>query len=104
MLGEIALYCFVVLLLTGIYLTFFFSASAHEVTYHGSYGPLRGVRMSEAYHSTIRLSFDVRAGLVIRQIHHWAALLFVASAVTHLIRIFFTGAFRRPARSTGSSA
>jgi len=96
MLGEVALYCFVVLVLTGIYLTFFFSPSTADVVYHGSYGPLRGLHMSEAYHSTIRLSFDVRAGLVFRQIHHWAALLFVATIVTHLCRIFFTGAFRRP--------
>jgi ubiquinol-cytochrome c reductase cytochrome b subunit len=96
MLGEVALYCFVVLVVTGVYLTFFFNPSAHEVVYHGNYGPLNGVHMSEAYRSTIRLSFDVRAGLVFRQIHHWAALLFVASIVTHLCRIFFTGAFRRP--------
>ena len=96
MLGEIAMYCLVVLILTGIYLTFFFSPSSHDVVYHGSYGPLRGVHMSEAYHSTIRLSFDIRAGLVFRQIHHWAALIFIAAIVTHLCRIFFTGAFRRP--------
>ena len=96
MLGEIAMYCLVVLILTGIYLTFFFSPSSHDVVYHGSYGPLRGLHMSEAYHSTIRLSFDIRAGLVFRQIHHWAALIFIASIVTHLCRIFFTGAFRKP--------
>src|SRR5947209_4083863 len=96
MLGEVALYCFVILVLTGVFLTFFFNASAHEVVYHGSYKPLEGVRMSEAYRSTVRLSFDVRAGLVMRQIHHWAALLFAASVVAHLCRIFFTGAFRRP--------
>ena len=96
MLGEIAMYCLVILILTGIYLTFFFNASTQEVIYHGSYGPLRGLHMSEAYQSTIKLSFDVRAGLVFRQIHHWAALLFIAAIVTHLCRIFFTGAFRRP--------
>src|SRR5205807_7886585 len=96
MLGEVALYCFLVLVITGVYLTFFFNPSAHEVVYHGSYAPLRGLRMSEAYRSTIRLSFDVRAGLVFRQIHPWAALVFVAAIVTHLCRIFFTGAFRRP--------
>jgi ubiquinol-cytochrome c reductase cytochrome b subunit len=96
MLGEVALYCFVILVLTGIYLTFFFTPSAREVVYQGSYHPLRGVRMSEAYESTVRLSFDVRAGLVFRQIHHWAALLFLAAIVTHLCRVFFTGAFRRP--------
>src|SRR5207249_3239908 len=96
MLGEIAMYCFVILVLTGIYLTFFFNPSTQDVVYHGSYKPLQGVHMSQAYHSTIQLSFDVRAGLVFRQIHHWAALLFVAAIVAHLCRIFFTGAFRRP--------
>ncbi|MDT5401229.1 MAG: ubiquinol-cytochrome c reductase cytochrome b subunit, partial [Mycobacterium sp.] len=96
MIGELALYSFVILVLTGTYLTFFFRPSATQVVYHGSYGPLRGVHMSEAYQSAINLSFDVRAGLVMRQIHHWAALLFLASMVVHLGRVFFTGAFRRP--------
>jgi ubiquinol-cytochrome c reductase cytochrome b subunit len=96
MLGEIAMYCFAVLVLTGVFLTFFFSPSSREVIYHGSYAPLQGVKMSEAYRSTVELSFDIRAGLVMRQIHHWAALLFVAAIVTHLCRVFFTGAFRRP--------
>src|SRR3954451_20371594 len=96
MLGELALYSFVVLVATGVYLTFFFHPSPTDVVYHGSYGPLQGVHMSEAYQSAIDLSFDVRAGLVMRQIHHWAALLFVAAIVVHLMRIFFTGAFRRP--------
>jgi ubiquinol-cytochrome c reductase cytochrome b subunit len=96
MLGEIAMYCFVVLILTGIYLSIFFVPSDKVVTYHGSYAALRGTHMSQAYESTIRLSFDVRAGLVMRQIHHWAALVFIAAIVLHLCRIFFTGAFRRP--------
>ena len=96
MLGEVALYCFVVLLLTGTYLTFFFTPSAHVVTYDGSYAPLQGLQMSDAFRSTVHLSFDVRAGLVFRQMHHWAALIFVAAIVAHLCRIFFTGAFRRP--------
>src|SRR5689334_23046420 len=96
LLGEIALYSFIVLLLSGTYLTFFFDASMREVVYDGSYAPLRGVEMSAAYDSALRLSFDVRGGLFMRQLHHWAALLFVASIVVHLLRIFFTGAFRRP--------
>jgi ubiquinol-cytochrome c reductase cytochrome b subunit len=96
MIGELALYCFVVLLATGVYLTFFFHPSATEVVYQGSYAPLRGVHMSEAYQSAVNLSFDTRAGLLMRQIHHWAALLFLVSIVTHLGRVFFTGAFRRP--------
>jgi ubiquinol-cytochrome c reductase cytochrome b subunit len=96
LLGEIALYSFVVLLLSGTYLTFFFDASMKEVVYDGSYAPLRGVTMSAAYESTLGLSFDVRGGLFMRQLHHWAALLFVAAILVHLLRIFFTGAFRRP--------
>ncbi|WP_069173872.1 cytochrome bc1 complex cytochrome b subunit [Streptomyces griseus] len=96
LLGELALYSFVVLLLTGVYLTFFFQPSLAESVYQGSYGPLRGVRVSQAYASTLRISFDVRGGLLVRQIHHWAALLFVASIGVHMLRVFFTGAFRRP--------
>ncbi|MFW3170754.1 cytochrome b [Geodermatophilus sp. CPCC 206100] len=96
LLGEIALYAFIILLLSGTYLTFFFDASMREVVYDGSYAPLRGVEMSAAYDSTLELSFDVRGGLFMRQLHHWAALLFVAAIVVHLLRIFFTGAFRRP--------
>ena len=96
MLGEIALYCFVVLVLTGTFLTLFFDASTSKSVYEGSYEPLVGVEVSDAYRSVVELSFDVRAGLVMRQIHHWAALVFVAAIVLHLCRIFFTGAFRRP--------
>ncbi|MEA2508709.1 MAG: ubiquinol-cytochrome c reductase cytochrome b subunit [Actinomycetota bacterium] len=96
MLGEISLYCFVILILTGTFLTFFFDASSREIVYRGSYAPLNGATVSEAYASVVRISFDVRAGLVMRQIHHWAALLFIGAIVLHLCRIFFTGAFRRP--------
>src|SRR5215218_8782414 len=96
LLGEIALYSFLILLLSGTYLTFFFDASMREVVYEGSYAPLRGVEVSAAYDSALQLSFDVRGGLFMRQLHHWAALLFVASIVIHLLRIFFTGAYRRP--------
>ena len=96
MIGELALYCFLVLVMTGAYLTFFFDPSSKPVVYMGSYAPMRGVTVSEAYRSALDLSFDVRAGLVMRQIHHWAALLFLAAIVVHLGRVFFTGAFRRP--------
>lgn len=94
--GELALYSLVVLLISGIWLSFFFDASLAETTYEGAYGPLVGVEMSEAYRSAIALSFDVPAGLFVRQVHHWAALLFMATILVHLLRIFFTGAFRRP--------
>ncbi len=96
LLGEVALYAFVVLVATGIYLTFFFVDSAHEVVYHGPYAPLRGQHMSEAYASVLRLSTEVKAGLLIRQTHHWAADVFVAAILLHLFRIFFTGAYRKP--------
>ncbi len=96
MLGEIALYSFIILLLSGTYLTFFYDSSTREVIYNGSYVPLKGIAMSQAYASTLDISFDVRGGLIMRQIHHWAALLFMASIVVHLMRVFFTGAFRKP--------
>src|SRR3954467_9145654 len=96
LLGEIALFSFIVLLLTGTFLTLFFDPSMKEVPYNGVYSALRGVDMSAAYDSTLRLSFEVRGGLFMRQMHHWAALLFVASIVVHMARIFFTGAFRKP--------
>ncbi len=96
MLGEIALYCFLLLVLTGTFLTLFYTASGEDVIYHGPYAPLVGARMSAAYASVLRLSFEVRAGLVMRQFHHWAALVFVAAIVVHMLRVFFTGAFRRP--------
>ncbi len=96
MLGEVALYSFIVILLSGTFLTFFFEASMAHVTYEGSYAPLQGMGMSAAMASTLDISFDVRGGLLMRQVHHWAALLFVASIGLHMLRVFFTGAFRKP--------
>ena len=96
LLGELALYSLLVLVLTGVWLTLFFKPEMREVLYDGPYTPLRGVRMSQAFDSTLHISFDVRGGLLIRQLHHWAALVFVSAIGLHLLRIFFTGAFRRP--------
>ncbi|MET8642375.1 cytochrome bc complex cytochrome b subunit [Streptomyces sp. NPDC004675] len=96
LLGEICLYSFIVIVVTGVYLTFYFHPSMNEVEYHGSYVPLQGQMVSEAFDSTMHISFDVRGGLLIRQAHHWAALVFVAALLTHMMRVFFTGAFRRP--------
>ena len=96
LLGEIALYSFIVLLLSGVFLTIWFKPSMAEVEYDGTYQLLRGLRMSEAYESTLAISFDIRGGLLLRQMHHWAAMLFVAAMLTHSLRIFFTGAFRKP--------
>ena len=96
MLGEIALYSFIILLLSGTFLSLWFKPSMIEVVYDGSYLPLNGVKMSEAYASTLDISLDIRGGLLMRQIHHWAALFFVAAISVHLMRVFFTGAFRKP--------
>jgi ubiquinol-cytochrome c reductase cytochrome b subunit len=96
MLGEIVMYSFVILLLSGTFLTFWFDPSMKEVEYEGSYEPLNGIKMSAAYASTLHISFDVRGGLLMRQIHHWAALIFMAAMVIHMMRVFFTGAFRKP--------
>ena len=96
LLGEVALYAFIVLVGTGIYLTLFFEPSTASTYYHGSYLPLRGHEMSQAYRSAVDLSFKVRAGLFMRQTHHWAADVFVAAITLHMLRVFFTGAFRKP--------
>ena len=96
LLGEIALYSFVVLLITGVFLTLWFKPSMSEIEYEGTYQLLRGIAMSEAYASTLSLSFDIRGGLLVRQMHHWAAMLFMAAMITHSLRVFFTGAFRKP--------
>jgi ubiquinol-cytochrome c reductase cytochrome b subunit len=100
LLGEVALYAFIVLVATGVYLTFFFEPSLNETIYQGAYEPLQGLTMSEAYRSVIDISFEVKAGLLIRQTHHWAANVFVAAIVVHLLRVFFTGAFRKPRELT----
>jgi ubiquinol-cytochrome c reductase cytochrome b subunit len=96
LLGEIAMYSFVIILLTGVYLTLFYKPSMAEVVYDGSYTKLQGVEMSEAYASTLKISFDVRGGLLVRQLHHWSTLLFMAAILVHMLRNFFTGAFRKP--------
>lgn len=96
MLGEIALWSFVVLLVSGVFLTLWFVPSMSEITYQGSYDQLRGVMMTEAFASSLNLTFDVRGGLLMRQMHHWAAMLFIASMMIHMMRVFFTGAHRKP--------
>ncbi|MEE1942486.1 cytochrome bc complex cytochrome b subunit [Streptomyces sp. TRM 70361] len=96
MLGEVCLYSFIIVLLTGVYLTLFFVPSMAEVEYHGTYVPMHGVHMSEAFASTLDISFDVRGGLLVRQIHHWGAVIFVIGMFVHMMRVFFTGAFRKP--------
>ncbi|WP_165958814.1 cytochrome b N-terminal domain-containing protein [Actinomadura sp. KC345] len=96
MFAQITGYSFAVLVVTGVFLTFYFDPSMARAPYDGPYGPLQGVPVSRAYASTMELSFEVRGGLLVRQIHHWAALIFCASIALQLLRLFFTGGFRRP--------
>ncbi len=96
MLGEVALYSFIAILLSGTFLTFFFEPSMVHVTYEGSYAGLKGVQMSAAYASSLDITFDIRGGLLMRQVHHWAAILFVAAIGLHMLRVFFNGSFRKP--------
>jgi ubiquinol-cytochrome c reductase cytochrome b subunit len=96
LLGEIALYSFIIVILSGVYLTLFFDPSMQEVIYNGPYVNLQGIPMSRAFESTLEISFEVRGGLFVRQLHHWGALIFVAAMMVHMFRIFFTGAFRKP--------
>ena len=100
LLGEVALYAFVVLVATGTYLALFFEDSPAKVVYHGSYAPLQGQEMSQAYRSVVDISTNVKAGLLIRQTHHWAADVFIAAIVLHMLRVFFTGAYRKPRELT----
>jgi ubiquinol-cytochrome c reductase cytochrome b subunit len=100
LLGEVALYAFIVLIVTGTYLALFFDPSTAKTVYHGPYGPLDGQTMSAAYMSVVKISLSYKAGLLMRQTHHWAADVFVASIVLHMMRVFFTGAFRRPRELT----
>ena len=96
MLGEVAMWSFVVVIITGTWLTFFFQPSMAHTYYDGSYAPLKGAEMTVAYASSLDISFDIRGGLIMRQMHHWGALLFVAAVGLHMLRVFFTGAFRKP--------
>ncbi len=73
-----------------------YDASGETVTYTGGYALLRGTAMSRAFASTLHLSLDVPGGLLVRQAHHWAALVLPASVLIQLAGAFFTGAHRRP--------
>lgn len=96
MLGEISLYAFIILVLTGTFIAIFYNGSEAKVIYDGPYRPLYGVKMSAAFQSVLHISFGVPAGLLIRQMHHWAADIFIAAIVAHLARIYFTAAYRKP--------
>ena len=101
LLGEVALYAFIVLVATGIYLALFFDPSTAKTVYHGAYAPLDGAADERRLQVGGRhLVLAYKAGLLIRQTHHWAADVFIAAIVLHLMRVFFTGAFRKPRELT----
>ena len=96
--GQIAFYSFIMIVLSGVVLTTYYEPSVDPVVYDGPYAPLRGVEMSRALDSTMAISFEVRGGLLMRQLHHWATLIMVAAITLHLLQLFFTAGFRRPRR------
>lgn len=100
MFGVVALASFVVIVVTGVVLMFFYTPSSSTVEYGGSYPTLQGVEVSKAFESTLRVSFEVPGGLLLRQAHHWAALLLPAALIAQLLVTFFTGAFRMPRRAS----
>ncbi|WP_123533316.1 cytochrome b [Halosimplex salinum] len=96
LLGEVALFCFLILVLTGVFLGFFFEPSTSDVEYDGSVAEYQGEELPEAFASVLNITYDVPFGMLIRRMHHWAAHLFVASMALHMLRVFFTGAYRNP--------
>ncbi|WP_336002661.1 cytochrome b [Halorientalis halophila] len=96
LLGEVALFCFLILVLTGMFLGFFFEPSTTEVEYEGSVAEYQGEDLPEAFVSVLNITYDVPFGMLLRRMHHWAAHLFVASMALHMLRVFFNGAYRNP--------
>jgi ubiquinol-cytochrome c reductase cytochrome b subunit len=96
LLGEVALFALVILVLTGVFLTMFFRPSTAPVTYSGSLELYDGIELPAAFASILRLSYDIPGGLFMRRVHRGASHLFIVGIVLHMLRIILTGAFRRP--------
>ena len=96
LLGEVAIFCFLFLVLSGVFLGFFYEPSTSDVEYDGSVAEFQGEEMPEAFVSVLHITYTVPFGMFIRRLHHWAAHLFVASIGLHMLRVFFTGAYRNP--------
>lgn len=88
LLGELALYCFVTLVVTGVFLGLLYEPSTTMVSLFGSMVP-------SAYASVVKIDL-LPLGTIIRRIHHWSAMLMIASVLAHLMRIYFTSAYRKP--------
>ncbi|MFT4921896.1 MAG: cytochrome b-561 [Haloarculaceae archaeon] len=96
LLGEVALFCFLILVLTGVFLGFFFEPSTSAVEYEGSVAEYQGEELPEAFASVLNITYGVPFGMLIRRMHHWAAHLMIASMALHMLRVFFSGAYRNP--------
>lgn len=96
LLGHATLSCFLVLIVTGIFLTFFYAPSTEPTIYTGSAALYQGRELPAAYESIVRLTHDVPGGLLVRRLHRAAAMLLIALAALHLVRVVLSGAFRRP--------
>ncbi|WP_254767405.1 cytochrome b [Salinilacihabitans rarus] len=96
LLGEVTLFSFLVLGLTGIFLGFFYQPNTAAVEYQGSIAQYHGEEVPQAFASVLAFTYDISYGMFIRRLHHWAAHLFIASAALHMLRVFFQGAYRNP--------
>jgi len=88
LLGELALFSFITLVATGVFLGFLYEPSTKMVSLFGAMVPA-------AYASVVKIDI-LPLGMIIRRIHHWSAMLMIAAVLTHLMRIYFTSAYRKP--------
>jgi len=96
LLGEVSLFSFAILVLTGTFLGLLYNPSAAAVTYDGRVAEFAGKEVPAAFASVLKITYDVQFGMTLRMVHHWAAYLFVAAMGLHMMRVFFTGAYRNP--------
>ena len=96
LLGEVGLFAFVVLALTGTYLGLLYAPSAETTSYQGSVIQYSGKQVPAAFASVLTITYDTPFGMFVRMAHHWAAYVFIAAIALHMFRIFFTGAYRDP--------
>ncbi len=78
-LGGTPAYLFVVQIITGIMLAFYYKAAP-----------------ATAWESVGYITDEAAYGWFIRSLHKWAATLMIAAVILHQMRVFFTGAYRKP--------
>ncbi|WP_291430149.1 cytochrome bc complex cytochrome b subunit [Deinococcus sp.] len=95
-LGEITLFSLIVLILTGILLALSYEPSNSLVVNTFDPGTVTKPNLvPAAYHSALKIN-AMPFGDMLRRVHHWMANIMVAAAVIHMMRIYFTGAFKKP--------